>query len=35
MPKVKTITPGRLSGLSTLTSELASDISQQKERRLI
>ena len=35
MPKVKTITPGRLSGLSTLTSELASDISQQKEREYL
>ena len=35
MPKVKTITPGRLSGLSTLTSELASDVSQQKEREYL
>ena len=32
MPKVKTVTPGRLSGVSRLTSQIASDISRQKER---
>jgi len=35
MPKVKTVTPGRLSGVSRLTSQIASDISKQKEREYL